>query len=46
MAAFNAAVQVVCQGQATVVFWGQQYKPIRASVKVKDAAVVASGIYS
>ena len=29
-------MQVVCQGQATVVFLDAQYKPIRVPAKVKE----------
>lgn len=32
-----AALQVVCQGQATVVFLDQAYKPIRVPATVKEA---------
>jgi len=32
----GCTVQVVCRGQATVVFLDQQYKPIRIPVKVKE----------
>lgn len=32
----GCVVQVVCRGQATVVFLDQQYKPIRVPVKVKE----------